>query len=96
MQQMAEPCEISEIQFSCFSCLQSLFDHLLDFHRVPVALGDIGSRATLGTLLERCDIGERCGEKRYKAEDLDASRVQLPVEVGIVDVEDVLFSRKAG
>ena len=88
---MAEPCEVSDLQLSC---VQSLYDKLVDFHRVPVAFGDIGSHAALSTLLERCDVGERYGEKRYKAEDLDAARAQLPVSAGIVDVEDVLsFSR---
>ena len=61
MQQMAEPCVLSESQLEF---VQGIFDHLSDFFRLPVTLGDIGSHATLANLLERCELGERYGEKR--------------------------------
>ena len=64
---------------------------------MPVTFGSIGDHSTLATLLEHCDLGERYGEKQYKAEDLEAERVQLPPkgEAGLVPVEDVLFQQEA-
>ena len=58
---------------------------------MPAPLGTIDSHTTLQALLQRADSGEKYGSKVYKAQDLDAQRVQLPSQAGICEVESILF-----
>ena len=88
MQQQEEPRELSEPQLHS---IHSLFRQICNFHRVPAPLGTIDSHSTLQALLQRADLGEKYGSKIYKAEDLDAQRVQLPLQAGICDVDSILF-----
>ena len=88
MQQQEEPRELSEAQLHS---VRSLFQQICTFHRVPAPLGSIDSHTTLQALLQRADLGEKYGTKAYKAEDLDAQRVQLPSQAGICEVDSILF-----
>ena len=74
-----------------------MYSHLERFFAEDIALTRVSDHASLAALLERIDIGERYGEKSYKAEYLCSDRVQLPPrgEACVVPVEKVLFSQES-
>lgn len=90
----AEPVLLSDVQIMA---VKRMF-RKLDIHfNDPVSLLDAAGSATLSSILDRIDIGERYGEKVYKAENLVAERVQLPPpgEAGVVPIESVLYQQES-
>ena len=83
-----EPTRLSDVQLSAVDRMLRKLDV---FFNEDVSLLEASGNATLTSILDRIDIGERYGEKVYKAEYLDADKVQLPPigEAGVVPIESV-------
>ena len=53
-----------------------------------------GGFPTLSNVLDRIDLGERYSTSVCKAENLGINRLKFPKQVGVVDMESIIFMRK--
>ena len=74
------------------AALKGLYLRLVRFHdgEIPV-LDSGGSYNSLASLLERHEVGERCGEHVYPSGPIDDEHLKMPESAGIVQISDLLL-----